>query len=210
MQWLNQLFNVAKQYSFDIVLFIIFLKVTKKYIQQIISKYIDTLFEKKLEIYKNNILRSTKAYEFLLNKEFEFYEKINEIIGEIIPLIQDLDFYTKKNDNIKFENQLKNYQKSLSRYIELYITAKNILLTYQIYISKNFFEQFTKLIEKLQKYSEYWYQVELYLFNNNITTINYDEQSEIVNMLLTDIAMIEYSIVIYLNNISSNKKIYNN
>lgn len=210
MQWLKQLFNVAKQYSFDIVLFIIFLKVTKKYIQQIISKYIDTLFEKKLEIYKNNILRSTKAYEFLLNKEFEFYEKINEIIGEIIPLIQDLDFYTKKNDNIKFENQLKNYQKSLSRYIELYITAKNILLTYQIYISKNFFEQFTKLIEKLQKYSEYWYQVELYLFNNNITTINYDEQSEIVNMLLTDIAMIEYSIVIYLNNISSNKKIYNN
>ena len=67
------------------------LLIVKSLLSKIIDKAIETSFEKSTIKFTNKLDRSTKAYEQLLNKEFEFYEKIDPYMATLVPLVQDLD-----------------------------------------------------------------------------------------------------------------------
>ena len=54
---------------------------------------IESSFEKNLEKFRNKLERSTKAYEILLEREMRFYEKLEPIIAELVPLEHDLLYY---------------------------------------------------------------------------------------------------------------------
>ena len=54
---------------------------------------IESSFEKNLEKFRNKLERSTKAYEILLEREMRFYEKLEPITAELVPLEHDLLYY---------------------------------------------------------------------------------------------------------------------
>lgn len=81
----------------------------KNMISTIFEKALANVFEKDLEKYRNNFLRSNKAYEMLLEKELQFYTTIDPHLAKLIPLMHDfVDFYStetsetpeEKNRNI--------------------------------------------------------------------------------------------------------------
>lgn len=95
---------------------------------------IESSFEKSLEKFKNNLERSTKAYEILLNREMRFYEKLEPITAELVPLEHDLLYYLKYDEEADREKQCEAFRKHFKRYCELVIELKNENLIHQSYI----------------------------------------------------------------------------
>ena len=62
---------------------------------------IESSFEKSLEKYRKKLSRSNKAYEILLDREMRFYERIEPIFAELIPLLHDLTYNLKKDKLIE-------------------------------------------------------------------------------------------------------------
>ena len=58
---------------------IILLTALKSIVEKIVEKAIDTSFEKSTIKLSNRLERTTKAYEILLKKEFDYYARVDEI-----------------------------------------------------------------------------------------------------------------------------------
>lgn len=110
------------------------LLIVKSLLSKIIDKTIETSFEKSTIKFTNKLDRSTKAYEMLLNKEFEFYEKIDPYMATLVPLVQDLEFWLQKHEEEKTDNAKAKYKECLLKYLETVPDLKNNLILYQPYI----------------------------------------------------------------------------
>ena len=73
----------------------------------------ESLFEKNLEKFRNKLERSTKAYEILLEREMRFYEKLEPITAELVPLEHDLLFYLNMMRKQIERNNVKHLEKTL-------------------------------------------------------------------------------------------------
>lgn len=82
-------------------------------------------FEKNLESYKNKLTRTTKAYEVLLDREMKFYENIDLLIAELIPLMQDLSYYLTENNDVDRMFKCEKYKNVSIRYCEMIKEIKN-------------------------------------------------------------------------------------
>ena len=86
---------------------------------------IESSFEKNLEKFRNKLERSTKAYEILLEREMRFYEKLEPITAELVPLEHDLLYYLKHDEEADREKQCKAFREHFKRYCELVKDLKN-------------------------------------------------------------------------------------
>ncbi len=59
---------------------------------------IESSFEKNIEKFRNKLERSTRAYEILLDREMRFYEKLEPIVAELVPLEHDLLYYLSQDE----------------------------------------------------------------------------------------------------------------
>ena len=101
------------------------LTIFKELLVKLFESGIESSFEKNFEKFKNRLQRSTRAYEILLDREMRFYEKIDPIIAELIPLEQDLLYYLKKDADLKRDEQCEAFREKFKRYCELSIELKN-------------------------------------------------------------------------------------
>ena len=86
---------------------------------------IEASFEKNLEKFKNHLDRSTRAYEILLDREMRFYEKLEPITAELVPLEHDLLYYLKYDEVADRESQCEAFREHFTRYCELIKDLKN-------------------------------------------------------------------------------------
>lgn len=110
------------------------LTIFKNLLIKLFETGIESSFEKNLEKYRNKLSRSTKVYEILLDREMRFYEKIEPIFAELVPLEHDLLYYLKKDETVDRKAGCEAFRKHFGRYTELIKTLKNETLIHQSYI----------------------------------------------------------------------------
>lgn len=120
-----------------------------------------------------------------------FYEKIEPIVAELIPLVQDLKYNLEDYMELEHNKACKKFQEHLKRYTEIIISLKNTNLIHQSYLPDNAFHAFNKLVVEMQDECEFWMDMAKYQVNNEYEKINNDKLGEKVDKVLILIAYAE-------------------
>lgn len=158
---------------------------------KIIDKTIETSFEKSTIKFTNKLERSTKAYEMLLNKEFEFYGKIDPYMATLVPLVQDLEFWLQKQEEEKTDNAKAKYKECLLKYLESVPDLKSNLILYQPYIPVEVFKSVASLISHMQDNMKMLGNYGEIIFETKEGKVDFDKLKVFVEEELKLIALIE-------------------
>ena len=158
---------------------------------KLFESMIESSFEKSLAKFKNRLERSTKAYEILLDREMRFYERIEPIVAELVPVSHDLLYHLKHIEGEDREKECETYREYFKKYGELINKLKNETLIHQSYIPSEIFIAFTEVVSKMQKDIQYWFEMAEFLFANESDKIDYDKGKEKVDELLKLLAVAE-------------------
>lgn len=145
---------------------------------------IESSFEKSLEKYRNKLSRSTIAFEILLDREMRFYERMEPIYAELIPLEQDLLYYTQRDEEVDRETECEAFRTSFSRYMELIKNLKNETLVHQSYIPQTIFVTSTAVVGQMQKDLPFWLEMAKLLFAGEYERIDYEKGQQAVDAVL--------------------------
>ena len=145
---------------------------------------VESSFEKSLEKYRNKLSRSTKAFEILLDREMRFYERMEPIYAELIPLEQDLLYYTQRDEEVDRETECEAFRTSFSRYMELIKNLKNETLVHQSYIPQTIFVTSTAVVGQMQKDLPFWLEMAKLLFAGEYEKIDYEKGQQAVDAVL--------------------------
>ena len=125
------------------------------FFKNVLKKYIDTIIEssadKSIEKLKNKYSRTLTAYDILLKKEFEYYEKIDCIFADLIVDIQDFKSSTINEFGFDIEKRFDIAKSTGLKLLETIINLKKFSLLYQSYIPDNIFNYSMSIIEELQE-----------------------------------------------------------
>ena len=150
---------------------------------------IESSFEKNLEKFKNKLDRSTRAYEILLDREMRFYEKVEPITAELVPLEHDLLYHLKYNYDADREKQCEAFRNHLKRYCELIKDLKNEHLVHQSYIPQEVFDSYTVVVKQMQDDLSLWGDMGKLLFEGKYDKIDYKKCEATVDKLLMYLAL---------------------
>lgn len=164
---------------------------------------VEASFEKSLERYRHKISRSTRAYEMILDREMRFYERMEPIIAELVPLAHDLLYNLKPNEDAPRENNCEAFREHLGRYYEHIKTLKNEALIHQVYIPESVFTLFSNVVIQMQKDMFYWHDSAKLLFAGEYEGIDYEKGEKVVSDLLMSLAKAELSIKQRLEGLST-------
>ena len=167
------------------------LLIFKSLLSKIIDKTIETSFEKSTIKFTNKLERSTRAYEMLLNKEFEFYGKLDPYMASLVPLVQDLEFWLQKHEEEKTDNTKANYKECLLKYLEAIPNLKNDSILYQPYIPVEVFNSVTSLIAHMQDNLKMLGNYGEIIFEKKEGNLDFDKMKVFVEGELKLIALIE-------------------
>lgn len=152
---------------------------------------IESSFEKNLEKFKNKLERSTRAYEILLDREMRFYERLETITAELVPLAHDLRYYLEHHEDAERETECEKFRECFKRYSELIITLKNENLIHQSYVPQEVFNAFTAVVKQMQDDLPWWFNMAELLFAGEYDKIDYEKSEKVVDALLMRLAVAE-------------------
>ena len=150
---------------------------------------IESSFEKNLVKFRNNLERSTKAYEILLEREMRFYEKLEPITAELVPLEHDLLYYLKHDEEADREKQCEAFREHFKRYCKLVKDLKNENLIHQLYIPQDVFTAYTTVVEQMQDDISLWFDMSKFLFTGEYDKIDYEKCETTVDGFLMHLAL---------------------
>ena len=163
------------------------LTIFKKLFLKLFETGIESTFEKELEKYR-------RAFEILLNREMHYYEKIEPIFAEIVPLEHDLFECLKIDEELEREAKCESFKVCFGKYTELIKMLKNEVLLHQAYIPKTVFKESTAFVVQMQDDFDYWFDMAKCLFAGEYGKIDYAKGEKTVEMLLEKLAKVEVSI----------------
>lgn len=149
---------------------------------------IESSFEKNIEKFKNKLERSTRAYEILLDREMRFYEKLEPITAELVPLEHDLLYYLKHDDDLDRVKQCEAFKEHFNRYCKLILELKNETLIHQSYTPQAVFNAYTAVVKQMQDDLPLWVDMCKLLFDGEYDKIDYKKCEETVDTLLMHLA----------------------
>lgn len=149
---------------------------------------IEASFAKSQERWKHEMKRSTRAYELLLEREFRFYERIEPLIAELIPLAHDLLFCLKHDETVEPTEERADIRKLFKRYCELAQTLKNEALIHQNYIPPSIFQAFVHVVTQMQDDTQDWFDMAMLFFAGEYDKIDGAKGELMVNALLHTLA----------------------
>lgn len=187
-EWLQSLLAAVGGGTVVLVgIFTIFKGVLLKLFETGIESSFQTSFEK----FKNNLERSTKAYEILLAREMRFYEKLEPITSELIPLEHDLLYYLKYDKRLDKKAQREDFRENFNRYCELTIELKNEILIHQSYIPQELFSAYAAVVKQMQDDMPLWSDMAKLLFEDEYDKIDYQKCESAIDILLKLLALAE-------------------
>lgn len=164
----------------------------KKLFLKLFETGIESTFEKELEKYRNKLSRADRAFEILLNREMHYYEKIEPIFAEIVPLEHDLFECLKIDEELEREAKCESFKVCFGKYTELIKMLKNEVLLHQAYIPKTVFKESTAFVVQMQDDFDYWFDMAKCLFAGEYGKIDYAKGEKTVEMLLEKLARWKY------------------
>ena len=163
------------------------LTIFKNLFLKLFESGIESSFEKSLEKYRNQLSRSTKAFEILLDREMRFYEKMEPLYAELIPLEQDLLYYARRDEELERETECEAFRTHFKRYGVLIKELKNETLVHQSYIPQGVFTASTEVIGQMQTDLPFWLEVGKALFDGEYERIDYQKGQDTVDLVLMHI-----------------------
>lgn len=170
------------------------LTILKPIFLKVFDKAIDSTFDKNIEKFRNKLSRTTSAYEILLKKEFDFYEKLDPHLATLVPLIQDLVYYAKGDDGIGHSTQCEKYREHLLTYLKMTPDLKNTTILYQPYVPKNVWTTVISLVSEMQKEFEFWEETRKSLFGLIELPINVQKAEEVSSSIVMQIVVVQTKI----------------
>ncbi len=167
---------------------------------------IESSFEKNLSKFNNKLERSTRAYELLLDREMRFYEKLEPIIAELVPLEHDLRYFLEHRDGVDRKTECEKFREHFMRYGELIITLKNENLVHQAYVPQDIFKAFCAVTKQMQDDMAFWVDVGKLLFDGEYDKIDYNKCEQTVDTLLMILAYAETKVRARLSKLSGEEQ----
>ena len=167
------------------------LTILKSIVLKIADKAIDTSFEKSTLKLSNKLERTTRAYEILLKKEFEYYERIDPYMAMLVPLVQDLEYWATKSQEGDYDKAKEMFREQLLEYIDMIPKIKNDSVLFQPYIPESVFDAVAMLVKNMQADLQFLKLVCGILFGETEGEIDTDKLKEISGKVLKSIALIE-------------------
>ena len=152
---------------------------------------IESSFEKNLEKFRNKLERSTKAYEILLEREMRFYDHLDPIIAQLIPLLRDLEDSSRYDPTSNREEQCDDFRKYFLQYCELLKQLKNEALLHQAYLSIEMFTAVTGVVKLMQDGLLYWRDIATALSNGEYDKIDSEKNEQLGDELRSQICRVE-------------------
>lgn len=106
-----------------------------------------------LELYKDDLSRSSAARSLILDREAKYFDKVDEILAELIPLMHVM---VDSVSDRRFDTRDKE---CLLRYLEPIPTLKNVMLVYHPYIDEHVWGFVNELALCLQDDMVGWHDV---------------------------------------------------
>ena len=180
------------------------LTILKSIVAKIVDKAIDTSFEKSTIKLTNKLERTTKAYEILLRKEFDYYEKIDPYMATLVPLVQDLVYWASESREGHSDNAKEKYREHLLEYLKMIPEIKNDSVLFQPYIPADIFQAVGVLLNNMQSELQYLGFVGEVLYEKTDGEIDANKLKEIGDNVLFSIALIETRVKKRLTELSNN------
>lgn len=120
-----------------------------------------------------------------------FYEKLETIIAEPIPLEHDLLYYLKEDKETECEEQCEAFRDHVKRYCELIENLKNETLIHQSYIPQEVFDAYTSVVRQMQEDIPFWGDMAKFLFAGEYDKIDYKKCETTIDTLLKYLAVAE-------------------
>ena len=155
---------------------------------------IESSFEKNLENYRNKLSRSTKAFEILLEKEFEYYSSLDPHLAMLVPLVQDLVYYSDMSNEMELSFRQSHYKEEILQYLKIIPDLKNNSVLYQPYIPERIFAEVSHLLGAMQQNLDFWSKAGNVVFKESEETIDIKKAKEISDSILLHIASGELAI----------------
>lgn len=96
------------------------------------------------ELYKDDLSRASVARALILDREVRYFDEVDKILAELIPLMHDMA------DSVSAHRFAKRDKKVLLRYLEIIPELKNVLLVYEPYIDRCVWLSMRDLVVRLQ------------------------------------------------------------
>lgn len=180
------------------------LTVLKSIVSKIVDKAIDTSFEKSTIKLTNKLERTTKAYEILLRKEFDYYEKLDPYMADLVPLVQDLEYWATNAQEGDSHNAKEKYRENMLAYLKMIPEIKNDSVLFQPYIPANVFEAVAVLLNNMQSDLQYLSFVGEVLYEKTDGEIDTNKLKDISDKVLLSVALIEIRVKNRLAELSNN------
>lgn len=190
-EWLNDLIVAI---GGGTIVLVGILTIFKNLFIKIFETGIETSFEKNLEKYRNKLSRSIKAYEILLEKEFTYYNSLDPHLATLVPLVQDLVYYSDMSQEMELAFRQTRYKENLLKFIEMVPKLKNDVVLFQPYIPTQVFDRVSNLIGAMQHNLSIWNHAGKVIFGKKEGTIDLKKEEEISDVILLHVAAIESGI----------------
>lgn len=190
-EWLK---NLIAAVGGGAVVLVGILTIFKSLFIKLFEEGIESSFEKNIEKYRNKLSRSTKAYEILLEKEFGYYGCLDPHLAKLVPLVQDLVYYSDMKKEMELSFRQTQYKEKMLEFLEIIPKIKNDSVLYQPYIPAQVFAEVSHLLGAMQRELNFWSQAGDVIFCKTDETVDLEKATRISDTILLHIAKIETTI----------------
>lgn len=170
------------------------LTIFKKLFLKLFESGMDASFEKHLEKYRNQLSRSTMAYEILLKKELDYYEALDPYFATLVPLVHDLVWCSDMSEKMEPEFRKTQYAENLRIFLEMIPKIKNDSILHQVYAPAEIANEVSHLIGTMQRDLAFWNHVADVIFGESNEPIDIGKADKIKLSILHYVASIETAI----------------
>lgn len=194
--WIENIVNWFGNAVVLIVLMPFFKGILKNFFETIIK----SVYEKNLEQFKDNLYRSTRAYELLLDREMKFYDEVHEDMVELARLQYELRASLDRGS--KLNNSNDEFIQQYKKYTELFISLKNKVLVYRLYIPEEIIESFLDFIRQIEINHKFWFEMAEIILKDRYDSINKTECEKMINTFIVSLEKTQEKIFKHLKKIS--------
>ena len=195
-KWIENIVNWFGNAVVLIVLMPFFKGILKHFFETIIK----SVYEKNLEQFKDNLYRSTRAYELLLDREMKFYDEVHEDMVELARLQYELRASLDRDS--KLNTSIDEFIQQYKKYTELFISIKNKVLVNRLYIPKEIIESFLEFIRQIEINHKFWFEIAGIILNDRYDSINKADCEKMINSFIFSLEKTQEKIFNHLKKIS--------
>lgn len=195
----NWIENIVNWFGNAVVL-IVLMPFFKGILKHFFETIIKSVYEKNLEQFKDNLYRSTRAYELLLDREMKFYDEVHEDMVELARLQYELRASLDRDS--KLNTSIDEFIQQYKKYTELFISIKNKVLVNRLYIPKEIIESFLEFIRQIEINHKFWFEIAEIILNNRYDSINKADCEKMINSFIFSLEKTQEKIFNHLKKIS--------